>query len=393
MYEWRGTQVPFVTVALVITIRRPIAALLALVAVLALAGGLAACGGSSSSNAGAQELLAQTFGPDKPVRSGKLDLGLNLDLKGVKNLGGPVVITLKGPFQSAGKGKLPSFDFSATLAAAGQNLSAGAVSTGDKGFVRFQGKSYVLSDPIFASFKQGYEKAQNQTTKKSSGTSLRALGIDPRRWLKDATKAGEEKVGGADTVHIKAAIDVPKFLDDVNTLLARADRIGVAGSTGSKVPSKLTDQQRQQIERAVKSARIDVWTGKDDTTLRKLAIVVDLDVPADARNKAGGLTTGRVSFNLAIAELNKDQTISAPAGARPLTELTAQFSSLLGAATGSGGTSSGSSGSGASTPTTSTPAAPGATSGSAPKAYLDCLQKAGSDVAAVQKCAALLNGG
>lgn len=364
--------------------RRSVAALLAVVAALAVAGGLAACGGSSSSDASATDLLAQTFGPGKPVHSGKLDLGLNLDLKGVKNLGGPVVITLKGPFQSAGKGKLPSFDFSATLAAAGQNLSAGAVSTGDKGFVRFQGKAYVLSDPVFASFKKGYESAQNQTTDKGAGTSLRALGVDPRRWLKDATKAGEENVGGADTVHIKAAIDVPKFLDDVNTLLARADRIGVAGATGTKVPSKLTDAQRQQIEQAVKSATIDVWTGKDDTTLRKLAIVVDLDVPANARSKAGGLTTGRVSFNLAIADLNKDQTISAPTGARPLTELTQQFSGLLGAATGSGSPSS---------PTTSTPAAPGATSGSAPKAYLDCLQKAGTDVAAVQKCGSLLNGG
>ena len=179
---------------------------------------------------------------------------------------------------------------------------------------------------------------------------------------------------------------------DVNTVLGRAGGISVAGSQPRAVPKSLTPDQRRQIERAVKSAKIDVNTGKDDRTLRRLALVLDLDVPADAQAKAGGLTTGKITFVLTIADLNKAQTIKAPVGAKPLSALTSQLQSLLGS--GSGGTTgSSSSGSGSSSGTSTTPGAGGSGApAGAPKKYLDCLQAAGQDVAAVQKCADLLTG-
>ena len=44
-----------------------------------------------------------------------------------------------------------------------------------------------------------------------------------RRWLTDAEKVGEEEVGGAETTHITGKVDVPKFLEDVNRILARSN--------------------------------------------------------------------------------------------------------------------------------------------------------------------------
>ena len=356
---------------------------LILVLLLALAAtGLAACGDSSSSSSSdsVDKILADTFSPGQKVKSGKLDLALDLDLKGLPSLTAPVKLALTGPFQSAGdSGGLPTFDFTAKLAFGGQDFSVGAVSTGDKGFVRFQGQTYAVGDALFKSFKTGYEQAQKKSGGKSKGTSLQSLGIDPRRWLSGAKKEGEESVGGTDTIHISSDIDVGKFLDDVNTLLSRAGSIGVAGSTPRKVSKGLTPQQRAQIERAVKSAKLDIYTGKDDRLLRKLAINVVLDVPADARQQAGGLSSGNVGFVLTLNDLNNPQEIATPQGAKPLSALTSQLQGLIGGSTGS--TGSGSSGSGSDAPA------------GAPSAYLECLQKAGEDVAEVQKCAALLSGG
>jgi hypothetical protein len=362
-------------------VRRIVLALFALVLAVASIGGLSACG-SGGGNDDVNTLLKETFGPNKPVKSGDLALGLNLDLKGIQNLNGPIALKLKGPFASQGPGKLPRFDFTATLGAAGQNFSAGAVSTGGKGFVKFQGKSYVLTPALYKQFRQGYEQAQKSSKGKTKGdTSLQSLGVDPSRWLKDAKKTGEEKVGGADTVHIEAGIDTPKFLEDVSKLLKRAKGLGVAGTQSKNVPNELTPGQRDRIVKAVKSARMDLWTGKDDKTLRRIRLLVDLNVPKDQQRSARGLQSGKISFDLTIARLNEDQTVNEPKGARPLSELTGQFSQLLGGGAAGAGT----------TPPAATPPPPGAGAGSgASKEYLQCLQKAGQDVSAVQACADLL---
>jgi hypothetical protein len=117
---------------------------------------------------------------------------------------------------------------------------------------------------------------------------------------------------------------------------------------------------------------------------------VSLVVPKDAQKDAGGLKSGELRFNLTIADLNSDQTIAAPSGARPFSELQNALAALQG-----GGTTS--------APATTTPSAGSATTPSAgsatppaagaPPAYLQCVQKAGTDIAQVQKCAALVNGG
>ncbi len=331
---------------------------------------LSACGGGSTS---ATDLLKETFGPNKPVRSGKLKLDLLFDATGLKTLKGPVSLKLNGPFASVGKGKLPKFDFALDVNA-GTSFAAGAISTGDKGFVKFGGQAYAVSTQLFTQFKNGYEQAAKRSGGKSSTPSFASLGVDPRNWLTNAKNAGTEKVGGVDAYHITAGIDVGRFLTDVDKLLRKAGSLGQG-----QVPTSLSAQQRRDIEQSVKTTRLEVWTGKDDKTLRQLKIAIGFDVPANVRSRVGGLQRGTLRFDLLIDNLNQDQTIAAPASSRPLTDLTQALGGGAGSA-GSGGT-------------TTTPTAPPTTTTPAPSAgsskYLTCLQKAGSDVAAVQKCAAL----
>jgi hypothetical protein len=342
-----------------------------LLAAALLAAGVTGCGGGGGQDPA--KLLKETFGPNKPVRSGKLAVSLDLTANGLKSLKGPLSLALTGPFQSQGKGHLPKFDLSLSLNTAGTNFTAGAVSTGDKGFLRVQGQTYAVSDQLFGQFKTGYEQASAKAKDKSGVPSFKSLGVNPLDWLKDPKNAGTETVGDAETYHVTAGIDVVRFLDDVNRLLAKAGSLGQS----ARLPSSLSEAQRRDIERSVKSATLDVWTGKSDKTLRRVRVALSFAVPADVRPRAGGLRDGSLKLDILISDLNVAQTITAPANAKPLSDL----GGLLGA--------SGTDTIPAPGPTPA-PAAPTTTVPGTSQQYLDCLQKAGSDVAKVQECASLL---
>ncbi len=342
--------------------------LLVVLSILALA--LSACGGDDLSSKSAPDIVKETFGPGKSVKSGVVDLRVSLDatLPGTE---GPLKLALKGPFSSVGAAKLPRFDFDATVDAGGQSITAGALSTGDKGFLSFLGQNFAVDAATFAEFKKLYEDDQKKAAdQKDDAPSFSTLGITPSSWLKGAKKAGEESVGGAETVHVTAGVDVPKLLDDVNKLLGRADATGAAAATGATgaVPTELTPEQRETIEQSVKRTSFDLYSGKDDGTLRRINVQVAFDVPKDRQGAAGGLTKGTFGLDLVISELNEEQEVKAPTGAKPLSEL------LGSGATGATGAT-----------------APEAGSAEPPSAYEQCQDEATS-VADLQKCAPLFNG-
>jgi hypothetical protein len=358
---------------------------LLLVVLPLLAGGCGSSGGGDESTAA---LLKDTFSGGKAVKSGKLDVSLGFEAQGLPTLTGPVAFKLAGPFASEGSGKLPNFDFDLNIVAGGQTIQAGAISVGDGGYLKFGGRAYTVDKALFDQFKTGYEKSQASAKSKDAGPSFKALGVSPAAWLKDARKAGKADIGGTSTFHITSGVDVPRFLADLNRLLAKAKNLG--GSTTSSVPQALSPKVQSIIQRSVKSAKVDVYTGEDDHALRRLAISVSLAVPKDAQKDAGGLKSGELRFDLTIADLNEDQSIEAPENPRPFSEL----QNALAALTGGGGTGSAPAttppSGGSSTPSagSTTPPATGA-----PSPYLECVQKAGTDIAEVQKCASLVNGG
>jgi hypothetical protein len=363
---------------------RPRSFLLLLVSALALVA--AGCGGGSkaSSSSDVNDLLQKTFAGHKKLDSGKLNLALRVDLQGGSNsqLNGPISLTLSGPFQTQGKGKLPKFDIDAAFTGGGQNLKAGLESTGDKGFVNFNGTEYAVSDQVFQQFRTGYEQAQQQAAKQNGNTqSLATLGIDPRRWLKNPRNEGDAKVGDTDVVKITGDVDIGKLLDDVNNALAKARSLGVQGS--QQLPSKLTDQQKQQAQQAIKSLKVEIYTGKDDTTLRRMLINLNVATPASS---SGGAQSGTLALDFQLLDLNQSQAITAPSGAKPFDQLLGQLGSLgLGSGTGSSSSGSGSSASGGGSSSSS------GVSSKQLKQYSDCIKAAGQNTAKAQKCADLLS--
>ena len=359
--------------------------LLLLTAVAAVA--VSACGGDSkeaSADSDVNTLLEQTFSGNKKIESGRVALSLGINAKGAQGAQGPVTVKLGGPFQSQGKGKVPKFDMDLGFSGQGQSIQAGLTSTGDRGFVNFNNTDYAVSGQVFQQFEAGFEQAQKEAEKQQGGKqpSLATLGIDPRKWLTNAKNEGEAKVGDEDTIRITGGVDVPKFLDDVNTALDKTSQLGLQG--GGQVPQKLTDEQRKQIGDAVKDLRVEIFTGKDDSILRRM--LVDLDVVTPEGSKSGA-QSAVVKLDLSLTELNDDQEIKAPEKTKPFDELLGQLGGLGGGLGALGGGGSGGSGSGGS----------GSGGGSAEsqkqlEEYTQCITDAGSDTAKAQECAKLLGG-
>jgi hypothetical protein len=342
---------------------------LLLAALAGLAAVLSACGGGSSS--GVKDTLDQAF--STPIKSATVNLDVSLALNGVKSLNGPVKLSLQGPYETGGSKTIPKVDWDIAASAAGQNFSAGFISTGDDAWVNFQGQSYELGKASVAQINQQIVAAAGKKSKQGLGQ----FGIHARDWLTGAKDEGDDTVAGTATKHVSAALDVSKFLDDVNSIVQKA---GGRLPGGATAPT-LTPQEKQQIQKVVKNPRFDVYVGKSDHVIRRLSADLSFTIPQQQQAQLGGLTDGTLSFSVEFSNVGRPQTITAPKNAQPIGNLTSKLGSLsgaLGGAAGAGSSGTGSTGS----------AGPGA---NALQKYSQCLQQANpSDAAALQKCAALL---
>lgn len=367
--------------SLINTVRPTFVALAMAVSALA----LTACGSEDP-----DKLVKETFNGDhKAVNSGKGAVSISVTANGSPQLSQPVALKVSGPFQRQGKGKIPKFDFGASVSLSGQGFNAAAISTGSAGFLKVQGSAYELPSAALASLQQVYgqaqARAQAERNKSKDGSSAATLGIHPGSWLKDAKNEGDEDVGGADTTHVSANVDVPKLVADVNRAVvsARARGLPQAG----QLPSAIPPAQQQQVIKAIRGAKFDFWTAKEDKLLRRLALKLTFAIPQAEQSRARGVRGGQLTVDYQLTDVNQPQTFVAPANPRPFSELrSAPGASLLGGLLGGGQAPPATGGA------TGAPPAPGGATGAPPAtdAYQRCLAQAQGDVAKTQRCAALL---
>jgi hypothetical protein len=328
---------------------------------LALVAGCGSEDNAADSTTNVDQLLQETFSGNKDIKSGQLSASVSANSGGQS-----LAAKLGGPFESTGEGRLPTFDLDASLQAGGQSFAGGITSTGDQGFVSYQGTDYELAGPMYQQLKAGYEE---QAKKSHSGgdQSLATLGIDPRKWLTNARNEGEAKVGDTDTIKITGDVDVPKLLDDVNTALGKIRSLGGTGT--ANLPDRLSPRDKKQAADAVKDANVEIYTGADDTILRRLVVTTKLAVP----DSSGTTRAADLKLDIQLLNLNEDQSIQAPENAKPFKDLS---SKLQGLGVGVGGARSGS-------------ASGGATQQNL-KRYSQCVQDANGDNDKIRKCADLL---
>jgi hypothetical protein len=351
---------------------------------------LAACGGGGSGSGAASSLLKQTFAGSHQVNSGSLAFTVTVDPTGSTTLTSPIVLSFGGPFQSLGTGKLPQSNFQISITEQGHTGQIGILSTGKTGFVTLAGTSYQLPAASFQKLESSFAQLATSSGKTSGSSALSKLGINPLSWLINPSVVGTESVGGASTTHIRASVNVAVLLGDLSTFLQKASSLGVSGT--SQIPKGLAPATRSRIAGEVQSPRFDVWTGSSDKTVRRLEVALTMPVTGQISTLLGGLNSARIGLSMQYANLNQPQTIQAPTNVRPYSEFSAKLKSFVssvqgGLASSATGTSSGAVGSSsAGASTTST----GAGTAAAPQSYSACIQAAGQNVAAMQKCAPLL---
>ena len=182
-----------------------------LVAVLLGAFALVGCGGGGADDASASDLIQQTFGNDAQLKSGRIGLGLDAELKS-----GSVQASIDARFAQGQTGQLPKLDGTLKLdSGSSGTIQAGAISTGDHGWITVAGQAYAVPDATWKKFTQGYLADQKQTGKTHAAQpTLSALGIRPQDWLVNPKKAGDSEVNGEQTIHITSGVDVPDVFPD-----------------------------------------------------------------------------------------------------------------------------------------------------------------------------------
>ena len=235
-----------------------------------------------------------------------------LDPEGLLELGGPIKLNLSGPFAAPRRGELPRFDtdFATTLAM--QRFTGALRSTGGRAFITLDGRPYRLDEAFTARLRAGLRE---QTRARRSG--LGALGIDPRRWILKPRARGTTTVDGVPVTRVSGAVNLARLLEDLDSFLTKAGGSAAAGGF-------LTPATRREFADAIDSSNVDILSGASDHVLRELRIAAKFTF-----KKHGGLTPipglagGRLAIRLALADVNETRVdVRAPAGARPLAQLT-----------------------------------------------------------------------
>jgi hypothetical protein len=268
-------------------------ALLALSALVLLLGG---CGSDTSGDTGsARDVIRQAA--ENPAKSADLDLSMELKLDGVEQLKDPVKVTVKGPTRSNGPRKLPDVDWKIHVEGAGKNADLRVTATGGNAWIGYGGQTYEVGTQLVSRF-MSQAQAQSQSQPK--------LKLAVPDWLKDAEVSdGGRKVSGQ--------LDVRKALADVNRITARLPQ-------AHQIDAKTLDQ----IDGAVKDAGVEFQVG-DDHILRSSHFNFEFEVPDELRSQAHGLTGGHLTLQTNQENVNGGQTVTAPSGARPLSELLQRF--------------------------------------------------------------------
>ncbi len=297
--------------------------LLALSCLVLSTGLLAACGGGDD----AKTILDQTFGASaSSIDNGSMELTFQLDPEGLLALGGPIKLKLDGPFSAPSAGKLPRFDIDFVATLARQDYAGSLLSTGSQAYLTAGETPYKVDEPFVAKLRKGLSSSAGRP-------GLKALGIDPLQWIEDPAKQDNEPVSGVDTIRITATVDSEALLADLDALLTRAGGAGSAGDEGGLLSPDL----RARLAEAVKSSTVDIWTGAEDKLVRQLAVRLVFAFDEGKVSPVQGLEGGTINLRLRLSDLNKTKvSAGAPAGAKPLSELTGKGLDTLLEGIGSG---------------------------------------------------------
>jgi hypothetical protein len=283
--------------------------------VLAIA--LAGCGGGSSSQDKAtknaagkpnspevKKLIADTFGPNAKATSGNIAGTIDIDVKGLDRYKEPVQVSVTGPFQDTSATPDAKFDISLSLR--GGILGGDLYLKGDQALIGLGSTAYTIPDSIAGALRAPMQKHPDNAL----SAVLAVFHIAPQRWAKDPRIVGNERVAGIDTIHATANLDTKAMWLDLAALAKRLTALRITDITG--LPREVNREARAALQRSVKSASGDIYTGSDDKVLRKAHFDLLIKPSRKDREILGGFESIKVAGNLDVTDVGDPQKIAVP---------------------------------------------------------------------------------
>jgi hypothetical protein len=363
------------------------------IALIALSAALAACGGGGSDDP--QTVVEEAT--LKGVESGKLNLAVDVNVEGEK--GGKVDVNLSGPFQSESEAEYPELALSlsskGSLGGKDLNREGGLTLLGNnKAYVAYEGTEYEVDSTTF-NFVKSMLKQQGGGQGKSSEIAAckEAAGeLELSDFVENLKSDGSAEVGGTSTTKISGDLDATSAIEAFSTLIEDpkcSEQLSAAGPLPSAAE---LDKAKSTVQDSLKSAHVDLYVG-DDHIVRRITAQATIEPPKSSKS---GAKRVELDLDLTLTGVNEEQTISAPANAKPLSDLFLKLGinpiellgafqnggsegigSLLEGLSETGGSTGGGSGGG------------GGNSGGGQQSYYECLGEAHTPVD-IQNCTGLL---
>jgi len=296
---------------------------------------VAACGGSSSSSDSATTAAPSDSGGDAAaILSGidtkastgpqKLKLSLTADIKGAPTdqqlallTKQPIQLGLDGVVDSAAK----SADVNVSVTLGKSPLAAEIRTGGGKTWIQIDGKWYDLPASTLSSTTGSSLPSGMSTSNLDAGKILAAVG-DPAKLL-DNTSVSSEKVEGIDSDKVSGDVNIEGVAAAVAKLSTSA------GSSTATAPSQAQiDKTVAQLKKIVHTAHVDIWVGKSDHKVHRVAFTVDA-VMDDSTKASSGIDSANVDFDVTTVDSGAPDT-SAPSSVGTQAEFQTALVGLLG---------------------------------------------------------------
>jgi hypothetical protein len=274
---------------------------------------LAACGSSDDGASDKSPEAVLEGASFKGIEDADIDLSLSVDVSGDE--GGNVDVSLTGPFQGAGKEKLPELDLTAEASgtAKGEDIDfdGGVVLLPNKAFLSYEGTDYEVDPTTFSFAESAIKEAQNEAGGAEETTACQeaASSLKPSDFVDKLNNEGSADVGGTETTKVSGELNVSGAVDAI-TKLAETPACSSQLEAAGGLPLDELDAAQAEIEKALKSAHADVYVGEDQIIRRVTAEI--------AVEPEGSDEKVEIEMDLSLNGVNEGQEITAPESAEPL---------------------------------------------------------------------------
>jgi hypothetical protein len=256
---------------------------------------------ADKTHAAAVRLIKESSGTNPHAKSGVLEAGLEIALKGVSEYAEPFEVTMSGPFQYRKGAALPDYE----LEIGARNYGVTLTSVSGKSYVTIGTTAYQLPASVRQRLIRHAGTVANGQTR-----TMQQLGVRPWYWESEERIAGTETIDGVKTTHLATSFTAGRILQDANTLLGFMRSLGITRAVG--LPPTISPRARRLVVKSVTSKRGDSWFGIADKVRRMSAFTLKFSVPKAYRSALGGLKSGVVKGHTTTTDVGEPQTIKAP---------------------------------------------------------------------------------